>query len=705
VGEYRGIVVSEVSVAAERPAEHPVDSVSPDAAGVARSEYRPHLDGLRAVAVYLVVAFHSGITTLKGGFIGVDIFFVLSGYLVTQLLVRDLHGLGRIRLSNFYARRFRRLLPAAMVALVVTAAVFAAIAAPSEFASALSGIRAACVYVANWFFIRQSNNYFAPAIQSSPVIHFWSLAIEEQFYLIWPLLLFVIYRATTRLRDRQWPAIRLTLCALIAASLIAALIVSTSDLNRAYYGTDTRAYQMLTGALLAISADLIGSRAWWVRLSKLFAGLSFAALLVLATDVVSVGPIQRGLAVVVATGVLLLSLDHGENGIVRRGLSVPTATFLGRISYGTYLWHWLVIVVAVRVFDPSPWVLFVLSAALATSIASLSYQVLERPVRVSTLLDRHRRAVIAGGLAVSVLCAFVLIPPILDTSRNGAVAATSNPGAGSGSVRPSSLDWKSVKVVQHRPPDCIRRPPDECIVVHGSGPTVALVGDSHAAMLLPSLTDVAKQEHWTLAALITDGCPWQDGLYRFSGKLSRVCKNHKADWRDRVIRALNPRIMLLVEAPLDRPGVKGLSLFGANGELPMGSPQAQRAIDRATDETVARYRRDGRDVVIFEPIPQWPQDDDPLACISHATTIEQCRFVAGTAPSAIELNYRRLAHADKHVWSIDIDRLACPYLPICDQVINGTIVWADVSHLSGQYARTLAAPMRQVFEQNRIGTG
>ncbi len=163
--------------------------------------YRAHLDGLRALAVYLVVAFHAGVVRASGGFVGVDVFFVLSGYLVTGVLVRDLDGpRGRVGFGRFYARRVRRLLPAAAVNLVVTAVVFGVVAAPVELADAQRAIRAAALYVANWHFIAQSADYFAADVETSPVAHYWSLSVEEQFYVAWPLLLAGIYALARRRR-------------------------------------------------------------------------------------------------------------------------------------------------------------------------------------------------------------------------------------------------------------------------------------------------------------------------------------------------------------------------------------------------------------------------------------------------------------------------------------------------------------------------
>jgi peptidoglycan/LPS O-acetylase OafA/YrhL len=665
------------------------------------STYRPHLDGLRAVAVYLVVAFHAGSKPFSGGYIGVDIFFVLSGYLVTQLLLRDIVGQGAISFGRFYSRRFRRLLPAAFVVLIVTAAVYSAIATPSQVLGSVGSFKAAFLYSTNWYLVHQAAGYFGADISANPVLHFWSLAVEEQFYLLWPIVLALVFGITRRLDlARQLRIVRIVVGLGALASVVLALSLRTSNPNHAYYGTDTRAYELLAGALIALSPELLSSLRRFARSMRVATMASIAVLFLLSSSWVNFDAIQRGVAVTIATGALLVALESSTGGVVERALSTRTMMFLGKISYGTYLWHWIVILVLLTEFHVSSIAAIGIAALVATALAALSFDLLEHPVRAARRLDSYRRGVIATGLALSLVGALVVIPDILRRPSSPAALAWT-PATGMTPV-PEGLDWAKVLSEKRPTPDCFEKPIEHCEVVHGTGTTVALVGDSHAEMLLPAFIAVAQRRHWRLVVDTRDACPWQAGLYRFTDK---ACLKYKADLESRVIPHFDPKVVILVHAPLDKSGVKGLFLRGPDGQLTLGTSRAERAIETGADQTIARLRRAGRNVVIMEPIPQWPRKSNPLSCLSKAKYLEECRFVTEAKPAALELHYRALRRADSHVWSVDIDSLVCPYKPICDPVVRGHIAWYDLSHLSLDFAATLTDPIATYFADNRIDSG
>ena len=667
--------------------------------------YRPHLDGLRAVAVYLVVLCHAGSSWFPGGYVGVDVFFVLSGYLVTQLLLRDIVGNGKIRLGRFYSRRFRRLLPAAFVVLLVTAAVYTAVASPAEQLDAINSFKAAFLYSTNWYFIHQATAYFGANIATNPVLHFWSLAVEEQFYLVWPLALTGAFVATRRMdRAKQLRVIARVVGVVALASALFALSLKSSDPNRAYYGTDTRAYELLAGALVALVPSIIEWAKRNRRAMRVATVASIALLGVIASSWIDLDAIERGIAVTITTVVLIVALEVADGGIVKRLLSTRSMTYLGKISYGTYLWHWLVILVVLKAFHPSTLSTVGITFLVATGLASFSFQLMEHPIRASKRLDAYRVPVIALGLTVTVISALVLVPAILDKPHAGAVGVAGAATTGVAPV-PAGLDWQAVKREDRTAPNCYARPLAKCILVHGTGKTVMLVGDSHAQMLIAPFTEIAKAESWTLVVLVWDACPWQDGLWRFSAFDRRSCLAFKTDLRTRIIPRINPDVIVLIHAPMDREGLKGQHLGGPNGPLVTGAPAAEQAIETATDRTVARLNNGKRDIVIIEPIPQGPQGYDPLGCLSTAKYLDQCRFVVNPGPSPTELHYRELARTSNRVFDLDIDKLACPYLPICDPMVNGKIVWYDLSHLSIAYSRTLANPIRSLLTADGIGSG
>ncbi len=681
----------------------------PTAALPPPSHYRPQLDGLRAVAVYLVVAYHAGVRTFSGGFIGVDVFFVLSGYLVTLLLLRDLRATDRIDFRRFYSRRIRRLLPAAFVALVVTAAVYTAIAAPADVSSALGGFRSAFLYVANWHFIRQSNDYFAANVNTNPVVHFWSLAVEEQFYLCWPILLSAVYVLARRAGDRQWDVVRLVIAAGFTASLLGALHLSTVNVSRAYYGTDTRAYELLAGALLAITPSVLDAARRRKRSAQALAPLNLALLIVIGTRVVHLGEIQRGVAATIATCGLIIALEVSGAGVVNRVLSAPSATYLGRVSYGTYLWHWPVIVIATQRFHPNSVSLFALTCLIGTALAALSFEVLEQHVRMSAALDRHRAAVIAIGLATSLVGGLVVVPAILHHDRSAAATSAPAPGGATaaGETRtpvPADLDLDAIRTDPYVG-KCIGKAAGPCVVVSGRGPRVLLMGDSHAEMLIPAFAAIARTYSLTLAVAFSPNCPWQQGLVEApaaaSISLPRVCRGRQDAWYRHVVPEFDPSIVVLAHHAFDDPNAP------SNVRLPDGTVVSsnRKALESTlrtlTSRSIDELRKPGRKILVIEPLPVAPGTFDPFTCLSKERFLDACRYVATARPTKLERYYRSIANGTD-LYALDLDRLVCPYLPICDPIVHGVVVKIDPQHITAPYSQQLAKPIAALLVADGI---
>jgi peptidoglycan/LPS O-acetylase OafA/YrhL len=662
--------------------------------------YRPQLDGLRALAVYLVVAFHAGLLRWSGGFIGVDVFFVLSGYLVTNLLVRDLRSSGRVGFGRFYSRRVRRLLPAAAVNLVVVAIVFGAIAAPVEFRQARDSIRAAALYVSNWYFIRESADYFGAAITASPVAQYWSLSVEEQFYVVWPLLLFGLYRLTRRIRGWSDAALRLLVAGGGLASLYAALVISSNNPNRAYYGTDTRAYQLMAGALLALTPEIfdVVRRS---RARRALPAISIAllvVLVVLATSTIDVDPIVRGVLVTMVTAALIVALEGAMSGVGCWLLSLPPVAYLGRISYGTYLWHWIVILVAIQKLSMSPWSTFVVTVPIATGLAALSYELLEHPIRTSPMLGRHRLAVVACGLAASVLVGLTLAPRLLTRASATATVATSEASLGG---TPNHADWGKAfyDIVHVSGSPCDPAHVDRCRLYHGSGQRVLVAGDSHAEMLTPMLIELAKRFDLDLYLAPLPYCPWTLGIRLVI--TGEHCWSDQHSLYDKVIPAINPSIVILAHRTVDDP-LNPLPVRDEHLGLLTTPQQVTDALRASITTVVHQLRHDGRKVVLIEQVPASTPQGNPEKCLSRARYLEECRFVSHVGPTPEEQIYRDLAAKDPGVVSVDLDRQVCPYLPICDPVEHGVVVWHDDNHLTASFVKTLLPYFEQVLIANGI---
>lgn len=410
----------------------------------------PALDGVRAIAVALVLADHGGVPGLPGGFLGVDVFFVLSGFLITSLLLDETARTGRIGLTGFWARRARRLLPA-LVVMVLAVVAFRDLFAPESTAALRDEAVATFFWVSNWAFVAQQTDYFSQGAPPSPLQHTWSLGVEEQYYLLWPLLLTAVlaglaalaYRRGVPVSTRMVRTVVFALAAFGALGSAAAAILAASDdsLNRVYFGTDTRVQALLVGAAAAallvrdwrgMTAGLVTLRSRWARwlawLTPVLGLVVLATAAHLATG--SAAEFRGGLLIVVALAAVLViapvALD--QTGPVARMLSMGPLVGLGAISYGVYLWHWPIFLVLNGERTGSDgWKLFALRCAATVAVAAVSWWLIEQPIRdwrpttVPMLRLAAATAATAAVVTTTVLPAGVPFPkpgpgPLIDSA-------------------------------------------------------------------------------------------------------------------------------------------------------------------------------------------------------------------------------------------------------------------------------------------------
>jgi peptidoglycan/LPS O-acetylase OafA/YrhL len=399
------------------------------------------LDGLRGVAVLAVVAFHFGASWLQGGFFGVDLFYVLSGFLITGLLLNEGCSTGHIDLRHFWARRARRLLPALLLLLLVVTWYVHFIATPGTYPDYRADALSALFYVSNWHQIAASTNYFVANGPVSPLTHCWSLAIEEQFYLVWPLLTVAILRCWAGARRTAAAMLWICLLGAAASAIEMGLLFSpNASTTRIYFGTDTHVQCLLVGAALASAMARTGRGGWITgsfpplgaalqRLVGVAALLAAVALAVLANRLTgdSAFTYQGGFALAaVLMAVVILGVVQDPKGVVARALSLRALVGLGRISYGVYLWHFpLAIYLTPARTGQSGISLAALRLVTTIGVASASYFVVERPIMRGTLW-RSARALVPAGVG-TVAVAVVILGATVAPSASAATVTRYRP--------------------------------------------------------------------------------------------------------------------------------------------------------------------------------------------------------------------------------------------------------------------------------------
>ncbi|MFF4874520.1 acyltransferase family protein [Micromonospora sp. NPDC000668] len=683
----------------------------PKPASGGSGSFRGDIEGMRAVAVLLVLLGHAGIHHLPGGFVGVDVFFVISGFLITGLLLTELDQRGRLSLVDFYARRAKRLLPAAATVLVATLVLTYYFLPRGRWSTTAWDVIASACYAMNWRMAGQSLDYAAANDAPSIAQHFWSLAVEEQFYLVWPLLLIALgWVARRRARGRH--GLYLFGLALIAVPSFAwALRVSPTGPS-AYYVTTTRMWELALGGAIAVTATWLSRSPRLVAVPLAWAGLIAvgASAALIRTEAgfpgyAALGP-TLGTAAVIAFGPAA-----GRAGPALL-LGRQPLRYVGGISYSLYLWHWPLLIAAQAHFGELGVVAALAVVAASAIPAALTYHFIENPVRRSPTLAARPPAALrvgavctcaaalagllfqlaipstAGPASTSVIMGQVpgatthaAPPPAPGAMALGSSPRTSRAGAPVdqvASITPDPLAAKQDASLQNASchVDLVSSTPKAC--VHGkpdSTTRVALVGDSHADHWIPALRGAAETNGWRLATYTKSGCPFLTAEISLDDRPYSSC----TEWNRRV------RAELL---GADRPDI----LITTHSVYPVrGEPESR------SQSAMARELRKTWSSLIAEKLPVVVLRDTPL----HLKDIAECvsenlkRLTRCATPRAAALRLgggpaqEEAAKGLIGVRLIDLNDWICP-ANHCAAVIGGVLVWRDAHHLTATYSATLA---------------
>jgi peptidoglycan/LPS O-acetylase OafA/YrhL len=647
-------------------------------------DFRPDIEGLRALALAIVLLAHAGVAAAGGGYVGVDVFFVISGFLITQLLVSELDRTGRVSLTRFYARRIKRLMPQAVTAIVAVALVSSLLLPPVQADSVAADVMAAGVYAMNWHLSAEAVDYFASGAADGPLDHFWSLAVEEQFYLLWPVLLLAVGR-----RRRVLVAL---LGALAAASLLHAIRRTGVAPEQAYYSAAARAWELALGGLLALG--LAGRRL--PRRSAVAAAWGGVAAIAAATvtfDAATAVPALPALLPALGAAALLAAGTSATAAAPTRALSLRPVRWVGQRSYAWYVWHWPVLIFAAAAFGP-------LSAAAGLAVvagslipAIVTHRWIEEPIRRSNVHLRMPRITLAAAPAATALviaCGVALTwtissPPILAAEQVEGAAQlrrTRTVQAAAAALRPTPRDADA---------DRGRAYEDGCLVganatrspacvygLRGSQTTVVLFGDSHAMQYFPALERIAVRHRWRLVELTKAGCP-PPRVHVIFAPARREYPECDA-WREHALRRIERERPALV---VTTASVQYRVVAGAHR---LGAEASMRALADGYAPTLRRLRSAAGSVAVLTDAPHPPWDVP--ACVSAALDdLRRCAFPRSRAV-ARAVAVSAAAQRVDGVRVIDLTAQFC--LPdVCPAVIGDVLVYRNSGHVTATYAETL----------------
>ena len=680
---------------------------------------RTDIEGLRAVAVLAVLLFHAGVPGLDGGYVGVDVFFVVSGFLITSLLVAEKTNTGKVSLGAFYARRARRILPVSALVAVATLIASWIWLEPLRLRSLSTDVLAVALFSSNFVFANRGADYLQSALPPSPLQHYWSLAVEEQFYVVWPALVMLVCIGigtqtvrTVRLR------VGVTAGITAVASFIACMALMNTSQPWAFFSPHTRAFELAIGALTAVVP--IGATSRIVRMNAVLAWCGLAGIIasVLMFSETTTFPGPWALAPVMATAFLLRG-GNATSWAPEAILRIAPMQWLGSRSYSAYLWHWPVLIIAAAALEKELSVFEgLICLMMSLALSEFSYRCVENPVRLNHRIVGVRALVLAVSLMAVVSGSAVLAqnnqpslsggwsataPTLISESTTTinsdvstttiptkpelpdqgppveaivqAMTATGLPSNITPSLQGAISDMPSIynnnchaSFSAIRPKSCVYGDPNSSIVI-------GLYGDSHAAQWFPAFEKMAIKRNWKFISYTKRGCPPAD-IPTYSKVLGKVYKEC-APWRENVLKQMvTDGVQTVFIAHFDR-------LLSASTRVPMWQKEWRTGLQSTIDQLTAS----GITPVLMEDTP-YPGQDVPTCLSRHYTNVQLCNPVISSA-----------FRDDMHQMLEDFDAANVHVLWTrqwfctntgCPTVVGNILVYRDDNHMSVTFAAFIA---------------
>ena len=687
-----------------------------------RQKFRLDIQGIRAIAVLLVVANHIAPGAAPGGYVGVDVFFVVSGYLITMLLVREGESGGRVSLSRFYARRARRILPAATVVTIVTVCGSLLVLPLIRAQTVLEDAVWATFFASNIRMATVGTDYFAQGEPPSPLRHYWSLAVEEQFYLVWPLLVLLCLVWIARRGGRPGPSLRRTAGFLIAGIVVVSLVWSAwatyASPVTAYFSTFARAWELGIGAACALlprGLRLPGA----VRQLLAYGGLGAIGLSVLALSEATPYPGTAALLPVLGTAALIVAgLGEQQTNLVGRGLAVTPLVRVGDWSYSIYLWHWPLIVLLRSYLGPERFSSIPVRLTVLVMIFVLSwatYRWVETPFRTGRAWRPTGRALLIYPVSVAVSLAMVVVGTQVISYRLGewsdepAISVADYRGKKLGHephvalVRASVLAAKDGREV---PSDltpglldlrgqtfslgrCDYRTGTTKLCPIGdedADRSIVVLGDSHARALAPAIEELGREHGYRVYVLVYSGCMATDleQIDRHTGRRWDDCESFK-DWARQRVTDLSPEVVVVSTHA-------GQVVDPATGDTLSGKDSEQYLA--VLEDGWTRYLEDldtdaGR-VYVVGNTPKLPRETG--VCLSFGNPdLGDCSFHPGRH-SIRQAEVSFAAARSAGVGVVDALKWFCAD-NLCPAVVGSYITMRDSEHMTPDYSRWLAEPL------------